>query len=346
MKELETEIQDKLKNWAQIVSKYQKPNIKKAIWQLVNTFVPFLGLWVLMYFSLDWSYWITLALALINGFMMVRIFIIQHDCGHRSFFKNQKLNNLLGFICSSFSSIPYRFWAGTHHFHHAHNGQLEVTNIGDVKTLTVDSYRRLNWFKKFRYRLYRNPFVLFVLGPIYYISFSCRTPIIPFKGWKKFKWSLWANNVYLILFYALMAAVIGWKKFFLVQIPIIAVFAIIAVWFFYVQHQHEETYKQWKNKWDYLMSAIKGSTYYKLPKVFQWFSGNIGYHHIHHLNPKIPNYNLEKCAKENPVLNRYVRVMTFFESLKCIFNHLWDEESQRMISFREFRRLEKHRMAA
>ncbi len=271
MKELETEIQEKLKNWAQIVSKYQKPNIKKAIWQIINTFVPFFGLWVLMYFSLDWSYWITLALALVNGFMMVRIFIIQHDCGHRSFFKNQKLNNIVGFICSSFSSIPYRFWAGTHHFHHAHNGQLEVTNIGDVKTLTVASYRKLNWFKKLRYRLYRHPLVLFILGPLYYISFSCRTPIIPFKGWKKFKWSLWFNNVYLILFYALMAAVIGWKKFFLVQIPIIVVFAIIAVWFFYVQHQHEETYKQWKNKWDYLLSAIKGSTYYKLPKVFQWF---------------------------------------------------------------------------
>jgi len=175
---------------------------------------------------------------------------------------------------------------------------------------------------------------------------SCRTPLTPIRIWKKFQWSLLINNVYLILLYALLGVFLGWQKFFMVQIPIIVVFGVVAVWFFYVQHQHEETYKQWKHKWDYLMSAIKGSTYYKLPRPLQWMTGNIGFHHIHHLNPKIPNYNLEKCVKENPVLTKYVKVLTLWESFKCMFNHLWDEESQRMISFWEYYRLEKVRVKA
>jgi len=248
MKELEKEIKEKLKNWVSIVSKYQKPNMGKALWQITNTFVPFFGLWILMYFSLEWSYWITLALALVNGLFMVRIFIIQHDCGHRSFFKSTRLNNLVGFLCSSFSSIPYKYWAGTHSFHHGHNGQLEVTNIGDIRTLSVNEFRSLSRIQKFRYRLYRSPLVLFVIGPVYYMFVSCRTPLTPIRIWKKFQWSLLINNVYLILLYALLGVFLGWQKFFMVQIPIIVVFGVVAVWFFYVQHQHEETYKQWKQK--------------------------------------------------------------------------------------------------
>ena len=331
-------IKKQLKNWTQIVAKYQVPSKRKAIWQMLNTIVPFLALWVLMYYSLNWSYFITLALALINGLLLIRVFIIQHDCGHHSFLRNNKVNDVIGFCLSFLSSIPYKFWASTHAFHHGHNGQLEHTNVGDIKTISVEDFQQLSPWKKFRYRTFRNPLVLFILGPIYYLGFSCRLPVIPYKGWKKFALNLTINNVLIAAFYISLGFLLGWKKFLMVQLPIFAVFGVVALWFFYVQHQHEEAYKQWSDRWDYLISAIKGSTYYKLPKLFQWFSGNIGFHHIHHLNPNIPNYNLEKCAKENPVFQKYVTTINFKESLKCLSHHLWDEKRQKMISFWEYRK--------
>lgn len=341
--QLNQKIKEQLKNWSSIVKRYQTPNLGRAIWQICNTIVPFLSLWVLMYFSLKlkWSYFITMGLGLINGFLLVRVFIIQHDCGHRSFFKNQKANQVVGYILSFFSSIPFKYWAKTHAFHHGHNGQLEHTNVGDIKTLTVAEYDKLSNGQKFRYRLFRNPVVLFGFGPIYYLLLSCRWPLIQFKGWGNLLYGLTINNVLIGLFYVGLAILIGPVKFLLIQIPILLVFGITAVWFFYVQHQHEETYKQWQEKWDYLLSAIKGSTYYKLPGVVNWFSGNIGFHHIHHLNPSIPNYNLKKCAAENPILQKYTTIISFGESLKCVNHHLWDENDQKMISFWEYRKRKK-----
>lgn len=334
-------IKKQLKNWTEIVSKYQKPNVNKAVWQMVNTILPFIGLWILMYFSLDWSYFITLFLGILNGLLLVRIFIIQHDCGHHSFLRNNKVNDVIGFVLSFFSSIPYKFWASEHAFHHGHNGQLEHTQIGDIKTMTVKEFNKQSLFGKLRYRTFRNPIVLFVLGPIYYIAISCRCPFIKYQGWNKFIVNLTINNVLIAAAYTGLGFWLGWVNFLKIQLPILGVFAVIAVFFFYVQHQHEETYKQWNEKWDYLLSAIKGSTYFKLPKVLQWFSGNIGFHHIHHLNPNIPNYNLEKCAKENPIFQKFVTRISIKESFQCINNHLWDEDSQKMISFRDYRRMKK-----
>lgn len=335
------QIKSQLKHWAAIAKKYQKPSVPRAVWQIINTLGPFIGLWVVMYYSLSWSYWITLALGIVNGLFLIRVFIIQHDCGHQSFFRNNKVNNIVGFFCSFFSSIPYKFWAGTHAFHHNHNGQLEHTSIGDIKTLTVAEYTQLSMLNKVRYRAFRHPFVLFVLGPVYYLGISCRLPLAKFNGWKKLWASLTLNNLLIGLFYVGLGFLIGWKQFLMIQLPILAVFSIVAIWFFYVQHQHEEAYKEWSGKWDYLLSAIKGSTYYKLPKLMQWFSGNIGFHHIHHLNPNIPNYNLEQCAKENPVFQKFVTTITFKESLKCMTHHLWDENRQKMISFWEYSRRKK-----
>ena len=163
------EIKKALQEWQKIVSQYGHPDKRKAIVQLCNTFLPFFGLWILMYLSLEWSYWITLGLAVINAFFMVRIFIIQHDCGHQSFLKARKVNNTIGLICSFFSAIPYKYWSRSHNFHHAHNGQLEVRDIGDIHMLTVNEYRALPFFKRLAYRIFRNPIVLFILGPIYYI---------------------------------------------------------------------------------------------------------------------------------------------------------------------------------
>lgn len=335
------QIRETLKDWPKIVVKYQTPDKKKAYIQILNTFLPFIGLWILMYLSLSWSYWITLALAVVNGFFMVRIFIIQHDCGHQSFLKKRRVNDAIGLFCSLFSSIPYQYWSKSHSFHHAHCGQLEVRDIGDINTLTVKEFKELSFSKRLGYRVFRNPLILFLFGPIYYLLVNVRFPLISIKGWRQIKWAQFYNNVYLILIYTLIAFIVGWQKFFLVHIPIVVIFAIIAIWFFYVQHQHEHTYKQWKENWEYLFSSIKGSTYYKLPKVFQWLTGNIGLHHIHHLSSKIPNYNLTRCANENPILGQYVTTVSFFESLSYMFHHLWDEENQRMISFWKFYQMER-----
>jgi len=333
-----SEIKKHLQNWTEIVQRYQTPSSRKAVIQILTSFLPFLGLWVLMYLSLSWSYWITLGLGLLNGFFLVRIFIIQHDCGHQSFFKSRRWNNAVGYVCSFFSAIPYKYWARSHNFHHAHAGQLEHREIGDISVLTVKEYEALSPWGKFRYRLYRSAPVMFVLGPMYYLLVPLRLPLVRLRGWERAHVSQLVNNVLLVALYVSLGALLGWKEFFAVQLTVIAIFAVIAIWFFYVQHQHEETYKAWKENWEYLLAAIKGSTYYKLPRVFQWLTGNIGFHHIHHLSSLIPNYNLEWCARENPILNRYVTVLTFRSSLKCIFNHLWDEERQQMISFREFNR--------
>lgn len=332
------EIKQYLQNWTDIVAEYQKPKTKKAVVQILNSFLPFFALWILMYFSLDWSYGITLALGFLNAFFLVRIFIIQHDCGHQSFLKSRRWNNVIGFMCSFFSSIPYKYWARSHSFHHAHAGELDNRGIGDITVLTVAEYKKLSPWKQFRYRLYRNPFVIFVLGPIYYCFYNMRIPIMNVKNTRKVKISQVFNNIYMALVYVLLAVMVGVEEFFLIQVPIVVMFFIIAIWFFYVQHQHEDTYIAWKENWEYLLAAIKGSSYYKLPKVFQWLTGNIGFHHIHHLSSKIPNYNLERCAKENPILEKYVTVLTFKDSLKCIFSNLWDEEKQKMISFKEFSR--------
>jgi len=333
------EIKEVLKNWQTIVKEYQTPNTQKAIIQILNSFIPFMAIWALMYWSLDYSYWLVVGLSVLNAFFLVRIFIIQHDCGHQSFLKSRKWNNAIGFICSFISLIPYKYWARSHDFHHAHNGQLETRDIGDLDFFTVEEYKALSKKKQFYYRIYRNPFVLFVIIPVYYLLIHNRIPFIKMKGWGAARRSLQWSNLWIFLFYGVLFYIFGWKEFLLVQAPISFFFAITAIWFFYVQHQHEESYKEWKENWEYLFSAIRGSTYYKLPKVMQWLTGNIGLHHIHHLSSQIPNYNLERCNTENPILEKYVTVLSFRSSLDCMFHKLWDEKTNRMITFGEYERL-------
>jgi len=334
------EITAALHDWPVRFRAYAQAHTGKAIWQIITSFLPFIGLWILMYYSLEWSYWITLALALLNAFFVVRIFIIQHDCGHRSYFKNQRWNRFVGWVCSIVTIIPYKYWATVHDFHHAHSGQLETRDIGDIYTMTVEEYRQASRWKKLSYRIFRMPIVTFVIGPIIYLLYNNRLMLVKIGNWTRNNWWLQFNNLLLVGAYLLAGWLIGWKSFFLVQLPIIFFFAIIAVWFFYVQHQHEETYKHWKENWDYLLSAIVGSSFYRLPRVMHWLTGNIGYHHIHHLNCKIPSYNLVRCAKENPELQKYVTSLSFWESLSCMFHKLWDEQQERMITFKEYYQLE------
>jgi omega-6 fatty acid desaturase (delta-12 desaturase) len=320
-----------------IVKAYQLPDTRKAVVQILNTFLPFLAIWVAMYLLLDVSVWLTLSLAIVNAFFLVRIFIIQHDCGHQSFTASKKVNDIIGQICSVVSFMPYRYWAKSHNVHHGHNGLLwEHRDIGDIDLLTVKEYDSLSAVKKFKYRLFRSAPVLFLIGPVWYLLVHSRMPLIKLKGWEHARKALLWHNLLLAVVYVGLTLLLGYKAFVLVQLPILVCFAVVAIWFFYVQHQHETTYKQWKDKWDYIRAAIQGSTFYNLPKIMHWLTGNIGYHHIHHLNSLVPNYELARCHRENPVLDEVANKLSFRESLQCIFNKLWDEDQQRMISFREY----------
>ncbi len=335
----DAEIKEALKDWQSIVVRYSVPDTNKAVLQILNTFLPFILIWTLMYFLLDWSYGVTLFFALVNGFFLARLFIIQHDCGHQSFVGSKRWNNIIGFVCSLFTSLPYKYWARAHNYHHGHVGQLEHRDVGDINFWTVEEYRQSPRWKRWAYRGFRHPIFLFLMVPIIYLSISNRYPFLSFKGWSKVRRSQIISNLVLISVYVGLALLLGWKAFLMIQLPVLFFFGVIAFWFFYVQHQHEATYMQWQDKWDYLLASIKGSTYFKLPRVFQWLTGNIGFHHIHHLNSRIPNYKLELCAKENPIFQKYVSTITFKDSLKCMFNKLWDEKQQRMITFREFYRM-------
>ena len=320
---------------------YQTPDHKKAIIQILNSFLPFLGIWVLIYFLWDYSIALSLILAVLNAFFLVRIFIIQHDCGHQTFVSSDRWRKVIGYACSLVSSVPYFYWAKSHHFHHMNNGMLEVRDIGDIDTLTVEEYSRLSRFKKIMYRIYRSPIVMFFFGPLYYIFIHNRLPLVNLKEFKKLNWTLYVNNLIYAGIIVGLCFVLDWKKFLMVHFVILSLFAIIAIWFFYIQHQHENGYKEWKNRWEFMYAAIKGSTYYKLPAIMNWFTGNIAIHHIHHLNPAIPNYHLKDCVKSIPWFNKYTTELGFWESLKLASHKLWDENQKRMITFREYRQMVK-----
>jgi len=332
---LDQQIKSDLKNWTSITRKYIKPNTQKATIQVLNTYIPFIGIWILMYYSFFISYWITLPLAILNGLLLVRIFVIQHDCGHQSFLKSTKANNIIGVISSIFTSIPFQYWAKVHGYHHLHSGELETRDIGDIDFLTVDEFNKLSQNRQFGYRIFRTPIIMFLIIPVIYLLYSNRFPLRYKEDKAIFRWQL-LNNFFILGVYIGVAMLIGWKVFIAIQVPTLVVFICVAYWFFYVQHQHEFAYKQWESNWNYLLSAIRGSTYYKLPKVLQWFSANIGFHHIHHLNCGIPNYNLEQCARENPILQKYVTTVSFKESISYAHNKLWCENTERMITFSEY----------
>lgn len=330
-----------LKNWNQIIRKYQVPNTKDAIIQIANSFSFYILLLALQFYLYDKSFFWSALIALLNGFMLSRIFIIQHDCGHSSFTKYKTLNEIVGTVCSVCTLIPYRYWAKNHNFHHAHNGQLEVSDIGDIEVFTTEQYASANWRQKLYYRIYRNPFYLFTIGGFIYVVIYNRFAFVNTDYFKKVKQSVNISNVLFILTYTLCAYLFGVERFLVVQFTNLFFFGIYALWFFYIQHQYEHIFKAKKEEWNYVVAAIKGSTYYKLPRIFHWLSGNIGYHHIHHLSPAIPNYNLRKCHNENPVFLRYTNTLTFWQSLKTLRSNLWDEKQQKMVSFGEYKRNRK-----
>ncbi len=322
---------DEAKNtWRQIVQSYSNPDVRKSIWQLVNTLVLYIILWVLMVLSLEVSYWLTLVLSVFAGGMVVRLFIIFHDCGHGSFFKSSKANHWVGSILGVLVFTPYFFWRQSHAVHHATAGNLDKRGVGDVWTMTVNEYLEAPTWKRFIYRAYRNPVLMFGIGPLVMFVITQRIPNNKFK--KREQNSIHWTNLGLVVYGTAISLLIGFKAFVLIQIPVIWVAASAGVWLFYVQHQFEGVYWERAKNWDFVKAGLEGSSFYKLPKVLQWFSGNIGFHHIHHLSPRIPNYKLEKCHKENQIFQ--VEPVDLTGSLKSLSYRLWDEASRQLVHFR------------
>ena len=314
--------------WRALVRRYQNPDPRRALWQVCNTFVPYIALWYCMFRSLGISYWLTLGLAVVAAGVLLRVFIMCHDCGHRSFFKSRRANDLLGFVGGVLTFTPYHYWRHQHDIHHATSGNLDRRGVGDIWTMTVREYRESSRWRRLHFRLYRNPFILFLIGPLFVFLFKHRFAKRG-AGWRWHRSVLWSNLAMLGLAVA-VSALIGPKAYLLIQLPVISIAAVAGVWLFYVQHQFEGVYWERQAEWDQFASAMRGSSFYKLPRLLQWFSGNIGFHHIHHLSPRIPNYFLEKCHRENPPFQA-VKALHLWGSLKTMRYRLWDEERQKLV---------------
>ncbi len=329
-----------LSGWRQIVARYTRPHVGKSIWQICSTILPlFLAYW-LMYLSLGVSYWLTLALALPAAGLTVRTFIIMHDCGHGSFFPSRTWNDIVGFVTGVLTATPYAQWRRDHAIHHATSGDLEQRGTGDINTLTVKEYLALNWWGRLKYRVYRNPLILLIVGPIsLFINHR-----IPARGGHEVKaqdrWSVWLTNLAFAGLFVGFSVWIGWWTVLKLYIPVFMISGSAGIFLFYVQHQFEDAYWDRKPIWEYPVAALYGSSYFKLPRVLQWFSGNIGLHHVHHLSPKIPNYALQTCHDENPAFQQVV-TLTLRDSWHTLALRLWDEDQKRMIGWRTLRQIRR-----
>jgi omega-6 fatty acid desaturase (delta-12 desaturase) len=313
---------------------HDQPVLSKSIWQIINTLGPIALLWYAAYWSLSVHYGLTLLFSVITGALLVRNFIIFHDCCHRSFFKNRRANEIIGYITGVLTFTPYEQWRFTHVTHHATSGNLDKRGTGDIWTLTVREYCELPRKQRFLYRLYRNPFVMFIIGPIYIFGIDYRTnrPDAPMKE----RINTHLTNLGIAAICGGLIAAVGWQAFLLVHVPVFMVSGILGIWMFYVQHQFEESYYESDSSWNYVDAALKGSSYFHLPQILHWFTGNIGFHHIHHLNPRVPNYFLQTVFAKHAKF-RAVPTITIMSSFATMRLRLWDEQAKQMVGWKEMR---------
>lgn len=339
----ETGTKERMRDLARHCNLYKGADNKRAAFQLVTTLGLFLASAAAMVVAIGTMPWITVLLLFPTAGLLVRLFIIQHDCGHGAFFRIKRWNDMTGRLLSLFTFTPYGYWRRAHNMHHAGSGGLDRRGAGGIDTLTVVEYKALTPWKRFQYRLYRNPVVLLVIGTPFYTLVLQRLPLgeapdfaeiynaLPFrKIWK----SIVGLNFALIVFYGGLMAVIGVKPLLLAGLPVLWLAGMIGGWLFYIQHQFEHTYWEHDDKWNFSEAAVMSSSYYDLPPVFQWFTGNIGLHHIHHLCSAIPNYRLQECLDSHPELS-HINRLTFRDSLKCVRWRLWDEVQGKMVTFRD-----------
>ena len=326
------------KDWIKVLAKYREPSTRRSIFELIVTLGPFALLWTLAWIALSISNWLALGIAVLNGLFLVRIFCIQHDCGHASFFPNRTAQDWVGRFLGVLTLTPYDVWRRTHSIHHAQHGNLDQRGIGDVLTLTVDEYRARSRFGRFMYRLYRNPLVLFVLGPSYLFILQNRLPLgLMTSGWRYWLSAMGTNAVIAILV-GLIIWLGGFMPLLLIYLPTSVIAGTIGVWLFYVQHQFEETRWACAGDWNVHDAALNGSSHYDLPAFLRWFTANIGIHHVHHLSSRIPYYRLPHVLRDHPEL-REVGRLTLVQSFRCVRLVLWDETQRRLVSFREARTL-------
>ena len=318
------------RTWRQVVAGYQRPDTKRSLWQVCNSIVPYLVLWYLALRLTSVSYWLVVPVVLLAAGFMVRVFIIFHDCGHGSFFRSRVANDVTGFVTGVLTFTPYHDWRAEHAKHHATAGDLDQRGIGDVWTMTVREYRQASWWRRLGYRLYRNPVVLLGVGPLYVFLVKQR---LPRRGSnRQARLSVHLTNLALVAVFATLIQVVGLRATLLVTLPLVAIAGAAGVWLFYVQHQFEGVYWERHDERDFLAAAMHGSSLYALPRVLQWFSGNIGFHHIHHLAPRIPNYHLPRAYREQPLLQGVDRI-TLRSSLRSLRLRLYDEELRRLVGF-------------
>ncbi|MGN8647193.1 fatty acid desaturase [Gracilibacillus sp. HCP3S3_G5_1] len=320
------------------VMPYATSKTKASMMQLFNTIPPFFILWYLAYQSLSVSIFLSLAFSIIAAGFMVRTFIIFHDCAHQSFFKNKKWNRVIGTLTGVITHFAFEKWKREHSIHHATSGNLDQRGTGDIWIMTVKEYENASKWGRLQYRLYRNPFVMFGLGPFALFLYENRFNRKDAR--KKERWNTYLINFMLVAIYTIIALTLGWQAILLVQLPIAYIAGVLGIWLFYVQHQFEDSYFENESEWDYVKAAVDGSSYYKLPKWLEWMTGNIGYHHVHHLAPRVPNYHLEKAHKETPPLQKATTI-TLRTSLESIRFRLYDEEQKTFISFKEMKKRNK-----
>ena len=319
-------------SWVPRLARYRQPDDRRAILEVAITAIPFAALWALMALSVSISYWLTLLLAVPTAGFMVRLFMIQHDCGHGAMFTSRRANLWVGRVIGVLTLTPYDFWRQSHALHHASSGNLDRRGIGDIDTLTVREYQARGRWGRLLYRIYRHPIVIFGIGPAYLFIFQQRLPFGAMKSGAMPWQSTMLTNAAIVALSVALILVVGFGTFLAVQLPVIGIGASVGVWLFYVQHQFERTSWERDPTWTHANAALHGSSFYDLPRPLMWMTGNIGIHHLHHLCSRIPFYRLPEVLTDHPELRNIGRI-TLWESLKCVRLTLWDEEHKRLVPF-------------
>ncbi len=314
----------------QELSNFQRPSVGRSLWQLANTLIPYVVLMALSFYLLDYSFWLALPAIVIASGFLIRLFIIFHDCGHSAFFASSKLNGIVGHITGLLTWTPYYYWHRSHAKHHATSGNLDKRGFGDVWMMTVKEYMAAPLKTRIQYRLYRNPAVMFLLGPLFIILITHR--VIRREANSRERWSVYLTNVAVLAMAVGVSLIVGWKAYLLVQLLVLYLGTMAGIWLFYVQHQFEGVYWARQPEWDFVTASLDGGSFYALPKVLNWFTGNIGYHHVHHLNSRIPNYNLPKCHDKHELLATTPKIR-LWPSFKSLTYRLWDEKENRLVGF-------------
>ena len=321
------------RRWSRVLVRYKQPHTGRGILEIAITLVPFILFWAAAAVALQYGYWTGLLLVVPAAAFLVRMFMIQHDCGHGSFVNSRSGNDWIGRFVGILTLTPYDFWKHTHNLHHANSGALERRGFGDVTTLTVSEYKSLGPFGRFRYRLYRNPVVMFGLGPVYVFMLQHRLPV----GFMDHGWKPWLSTMGTNAGIALIAGIVVWftglGTFLAIHFAATLIAGAAGIWLFYVQHQFEYTSWDKEQDWSWHEAALHGSSHYRLPSILRWLTANIGVHHVHHLSSRVPYYRLPNVLRDHPEL-KDINPLTFMDSLRCVKLVLWDEESRRLVSFK------------